>query len=92
MTYTVGTKGQVVIAKDIRETLGVKPGWIAVQRLAGDHVEIYLIPPEHRGSLKGALKDHIKTSVAPGKEWDRAREIAWKHAGEAKAAGGKLKR
>jgi AbrB family looped-hinge helix DNA binding protein len=85
MAYTVGTKGQVVIAKEIRETLGVKPGWIAVQRLAGDHVEIYLIPPEHRDSLKGTLKGHIKTAVKPGKEWDRARDLAWKKAGEAKA-------
>lgn len=84
MTYTVGTKGQIVIAKDIRETLGVKPGWIAVQRLAGDHVEIYLIPPEHRNSLKGTLKGHIKSAVPPGKEWDRARDLAWKQAGEVK--------
>lgn len=92
MNYMVGTKGQVVIAKEIRDVLGVKPGWIAVQRLAGDHVEIHLIPPEHGNSLKGVLKQHIKSAVPPGEEWDKARELAWKKAGESKAAGKKKAR
>jgi hypothetical protein len=37
----------VVIAKEIRERLGVQPGWVALQRLVGDCVEIYFLPLEH---------------------------------------------
>ena len=36
LAYIVGAEGQVVIAREIRERLGVKPGWVAVQRLVGD--------------------------------------------------------
>lgn len=80
MTYLVGNKGQVVIAKEIRERLGVKPGWVALQRLVGDRVEIYFLPPEHRESLKGGLAQYLKTRVPPGEAWDRARRTAWEAA------------
>ena len=85
MPYIVGSKGQIVISKDIRDRLGVEPGWIAIQRLVGDHVEMYLFPPEHGDSLKGSLRTHLKDKVAAGEEWDAAREAAW-----AKAASKKM--
>ena len=84
MSHIVGTKGQIVIAKEIRDRLGVEPGFISVQRLAGDHVEVYFVSPEHRKSLKGSLADHTKVRVAPGQEWDKARDIAWKKAAKNK--------
>ena len=77
MAYLVGPKGQVVIAKEIREQLGIQPGWIALQRLVGDRVEIYFLPPEHNRSLKGSLSQHIQTHIPPGEAWDQAREKAW---------------
>lgn len=80
MAYLVGTKGQVVIAKEIRERLGVKPGWVALQRLVGDRVEIYFLPPEHHESLKGSLARYLKANVPPGEAWDKAREAAWQTA------------
>ena len=80
MAYAVGLKGQVVIAKEIRERLGVKPGWATLQRLAGDHVELYFLPPEHRDSLKGSLARYVRVSVGPGQEWDEARAAAWTEA------------
>ena len=86
MRYSVGQKGQIVIAKDIRDRLGVGPGWLAVQRLVEDHLEIYFVPPAHRESLKGSLEKHIKASVPDGREWDEAREIAW-----GQAAGSKVR-
>ncbi len=76
MANVVGTKGQVVIAKEIRDNLGIGPGWITIQRVVDDHVEIVFLPPEHRESLKGSLAPHIKARVAPA-EWRRARESGW---------------
>ena len=77
MPYVVGQKGQVIIAKEIRDRLGVKPGWIALQRVVGDRAEIYFLPPEHRQSLKGVLAKHLKTHVPPGESWDNTRAAAW---------------
>ena len=80
MAYVVGPKGQVVIAKEIRDRLGVEPGWMALQRLVDDHVEIYLLPPPHRRSLRGSLAKHTSVQVAPGAQWDEARRTAWTEA------------
>ena len=82
MGYTVGTKGQVVISKEIRDRLGVRPGWVALQRLVNDHLEIHFVPPEHGNSLKGSLASHIK--AAPGEDWHKAREGVWEKAAEDK--------
>ena len=80
MSYTVGPKGQVVIAKEFRDRLGVKSGWTALQRLAGDHIEVYFLPPAHRESLKGALSQHMKRRLGAGEDWEKAREAAWREA------------
>ena len=85
MASRVGSKGQIVISKQIREQLGVQPGWLALQRIVDDHVEGYFIPPRHATSLKGSLAAHLKTRVAPDDAWDRARQDAWEEATHAKA-------
>ncbi len=78
MPYTVGLKGQVVISKEIRDRLGVEPGWWALERLVDDHVEVYFVPPEHTRSLKGSLAPYLKTHIGESQEeWDNAREAAW---------------
>lgn len=77
MEHRVGPTGQVVIAKEIRDRLQVQPGWLALQRLVDDHVEIYFVPPEHNRSLRGILAPHTTVRIAPGEEWDRAVEEAW---------------
>ena len=83
MAYTVGPKGQVVIAKEIRDRLGIGPGWVAVQRLAGDHVEIHFLPPAHNESLKGSLATYARRAVS-SEEWERAREHGWDAAARAR--------
>ena len=80
MANIVGTKGQVVIDKEIRDQLGVGPGWLALQRLVDGHVEISFVPPEHNRSLKGCLAPYTDVVVAPGEEWKKAREKAWEGA------------
>lgn len=82
MAHVVGAKGQVVVAKDIRDRLGVQQGWATVQRLVDDHMEIYFLPPNHRRSLKGALAPHIRSKVARGETWDDARNSAWQAAAQ----------
>ena len=76
MSNIVGPKGQVVIEKGIRDKLGVKPGWLALQMVVEDHVEIYFVPPEHRRSLKGVLAKYTDVSLSE-EDWPKAREAAW---------------
>lgn len=83
MANVVGHKGQVVINKKIRDRLGIEPGWLALQRLVDDHVEIYFVPPEHNRSLKGSLAKYISPEVAEslkGLSWQEIREKAWSEA------------
>lgn len=77
MGHLVGSKGQVVIKKEIRDRLGVQPGWRTVQLLVGDHVELYFIPPEHNRSLFSILKPYIKRSFPTEDDLRQAREAAW---------------
>ncbi len=79
MASTVGSKGQIVIEKAIRDALGLQPGYIAVQKLVEDHVEVYFYPPEHQESLRGVLADKAEKMIPPEK-WSEAREEAWSKA------------
>ena len=79
MASTVGEKGQVVIEKPIRDILGIQPGFMAVQSVRDDHVEIRFYPPEHNRSLRGVLAGQIQRTLSP-QDWQRAREEAWSHA------------
>lgn len=81
MPYLVGPKGQVVVAKEIRDRLGIGPGWVAIQRLAGDHVEMRFLPPDHNESLKGSLAQYVRRESRP-EDWDVVRDRAWRHAAE----------
>ena len=74
--HIVGQKGQIVIAKEIRDALGVEPGWMALQSIVDGHVEIHFVPPEHDRSLIGSLAKYTEVVVHSGNEWDSARETA----------------
>lgn len=64
MGNKVGAKGQVVIEKEIRDALAITPGSIAVQRIVGDHVEIWFLPAEHNESVFGILAEHVTRAVS----------------------------
>jgi bifunctional DNA-binding transcriptional regulator/antitoxin component of YhaV-PrlF toxin-antitoxin module len=76
VTSVVGTKGQIVIEKAIRDALSVRPGQIAVQRVVGDRVEITFLEPEHDRSLRGILAPATARTVPDG-DWPAALERAW---------------
>ena len=86
MSTSVGTKGQFVIERAIRSRLGIKPGFIAVQQVAGDHLEVRFYPPEHSRSLRGILADSIAESPQTD-DWNAVREQAWEAAVRTDKAG-----
>jgi bifunctional DNA-binding transcriptional regulator/antitoxin component of YhaV-PrlF toxin-antitoxin module len=76
MANKVGAKGQVVIEKAIRERLGVRPGWQALQIPGEDHVKIYFVPPPHRRSLLGAARPFIQREGPPPTDAEMDEAIA----------------
>ena len=84
----VGTKGQVVIDKAIRDDLGIEPGFVAVQRRVGDHVEIRFYPAEHERSLRGLLADAVTRPVDPEDDWSELRRRGWAAAARERAVEG----
>ena len=76
MANKVGPKGQIVIEKAIREQLGIEQGYMAVQTVVGDHVEIRFYPAEHNRSLLGILA-RPGQPVLSDEELSEARERAW---------------
>jgi bifunctional DNA-binding transcriptional regulator/antitoxin component of YhaV-PrlF toxin-antitoxin module len=86
MEYKVGTKGQIVIDKQIREKLGVEPGWIALQILVGERVEIAFVPPEHNESLHGSLARYATADKDSGTPAS-AKATAWHAAAADKDSG-----
>lgn len=77
MVNVVGSKGQIVINKKIRDQLGIVPGCRVSQRLVDDHVEIYFMRPEHNRSLKGILRQYIDSSPESEADWSNVRASAW---------------
>lgn len=77
MSSVVGTKGQITIEKDIRDSLGVQPGWRAIQQLEGDRVVLQFLPPKHRRSLAGILENATTVRIPPGEAFEDAVEQAW---------------
>src|SRR3972149_5450989 len=69
VSNVVGSKGQIVISKELREQLGVEPGWKSLQRVVGDHLEVYFVPPEHKRSLKGSLAAYSQVRIPPREAW-----------------------
>jgi AbrB family looped-hinge helix DNA binding protein len=72
MATVVGAKGQIVIEKAVREQLGIKPGWQALQLVVKNHLRIYFLPPEDEESLCGAARPFIRRYPTLDEDWDEA--------------------
>lgn len=79
---TVGTKYQVVIDREARRKLGVRPGWVAVQTVVGDRLELRFLPPEHDRSLAGSLGGYAREDTPPADEeraaWESHVDEEWR--------------
>ena len=51
----VGLRYQLVIDKDVREQLSVRPGDLAFEYVRGDRLIVVFVPRRHTRSLKGCL-------------------------------------
>ncbi len=85
--HKVGPKGQVVIEKKIRDTLGIDAGWETIQELVDGHVEIHFVPSTHNRSLAGSLAPYIKRTLGPDDDWGEIRDAAWAEAARHKESG-----
>jgi bifunctional DNA-binding transcriptional regulator/antitoxin component of YhaV-PrlF toxin-antitoxin module len=71
---TVGAKYQMVIEREVRQRLGIQPGWVAVQAVVGDRLEVRFLPPEHSQSLAGSLRRYAKW---PAQDYAKEKHDAW---------------
>ena len=75
MTHRVGTKGQVVIPKEIRDELGIEPGDEVSFWRHDDHVAVR--PAGHRRPLRGRFEGiGLVEDLAAERDADRRRESA----------------
>jgi hypothetical protein len=65
-----------MIAREIRDALGIVPGSLVLQRRVGDTVELRFLPPEHSRSLHGILAQYVTTTLSETDE-RVAEETAW---------------
>ena len=79
---SVGRKGQITIEREIREALGIAAGWRAVQRVDDGSLVIRFLPPKHRRSLAGVLREATSVRAALGAELHRAIVDAWHRTGD----------
>lgn len=72
MTHRVGTKGQVVIPKELRDELGIEPGDEVTFWRDGDHVAVRTVGGE---ALRGRFRGHGLIDVLERERAaDRARD------------------
>lgn len=76
MTSRVGERGQITIAKAIREELAIYAGDETVQRVEDGRIVIDVIPGRHRRSLAGSLRDKVRR-VPADESWAALRQAAW---------------
>jgi AbrB family looped-hinge helix DNA binding protein len=73
---TVSTKGQLVIPKEIREALGIKPKQKVLLKLVKDHAEIEPLPQDPIESFCGIFREgpSLTETLLKEREEDKKRE------------------
>jgi len=57
-------KGQIIMPKEIRDKLGIKPGKPLSVKLVGDHVEVKPLPDDPIEFLTGIFADYRASMAA----------------------------
>ena len=57
-TARTSSKGQIVIPKEIRDKVGLKPGTLVEVRHTNGYIEIIPLPKDPIKALRGTLKGH----------------------------------
>ena len=74
---TLSSRGQLVIPKEIRDALGIKPKQKVLLKLVKDHAEIDPLPEDPIEHLCGIFKDHpvsLTAELLKDREEDKRRE------------------
>ena len=77
MSSLVGTRGRITIDKEIRDRLGLKPGWRVFQRIEGDTVVLEFHAPRGRRSPAGILTGKATRTFETDEELYAAIEESW---------------
>ncbi len=67
-TVTVSSKGQIVVPKEVRDTLGIKPNQKVFLKVVKDHAEIILLPKDPVEGFCGIFKKGSSLTKALLKE------------------------
>lgn len=75
-TVTTSSKGQVVIPKEIRDKVGLKPGKRAMVEVVGDHVEVRALPEDPVEFFCGVFKEgsSLAKALLEARKEDAGRE------------------
>ena len=76
MLSRVGDRGQITIAKAIREELAIYAGDTTIQRVEDGRIVIEVVPGRHRRSLAGSLAGKVRRRPAD-ESWTALRDAAW---------------
>ena len=80
MASIAGARGEITLGKELRDKLGIGPGWQTVQRRVGSGIEVHSMSPRHQRSLEGVLANvegpHFPTDDARRDATERARSAA----------------
>jgi AbrB family looped-hinge helix DNA binding protein len=73
---TVSSKGQLVIPKEIRDYLGIKPKQKVLLKIVKDHVEIEPLPENPVEAFRGIFKEgsSLTKALLREREEDKRRE------------------
>jgi bifunctional DNA-binding transcriptional regulator/antitoxin component of YhaV-PrlF toxin-antitoxin module len=64
MASQVNKRGQITIDRAVRRQLGIRPGMVAYQRVAGGHLGVIFLPEPHRRSLCGVFHQETEQPQA----------------------------